>query len=107
MEEAAPVIVELMPKATLQGLTRVIQTLLRVTKPVQELARKRTRVSIDLSLKIDNIGHNQFAGCAGRRRPQVRHEIADGKIDFVANCRDDWYRGIEYRSRYDLFVELP
>jgi hypothetical protein len=107
MEEASPVIVELVRQAPLQSLTCVIQTLLRVTEPVQELPRKRTRASIDLPLKIDNIGHNQFTGCAGSRRPQVRHEIADGKIDFMADRRDYWYRGIKYRSRHDFFVELP
>jgi hypothetical protein len=85
VEKAALVGVDLVCEATLQSLARVIQPLLRIANPIQQLARERARATVDLSLKIHNVGHDQFRRGTGCRCAQIRDEIAYGKIDFVAN----------------------
>src|SRR5437773_11048072 len=90
VEETAFVAVDLVRKAALQGLARVVEPLLRVAHPVQQLAGKPARATVNSSLKIDNIGHNQFCRSARCRRAQIGDEIANGKIDFVTDCRDNW-----------------
>src|SRR5436190_23855296 len=107
VEETAFVAVDLVRKAALQGLAGVVEPLLRVAHPAQQLPRKRACATIDPSLKIDNIGHNQFRRSARCGRAQIRYEITDRKIDFVTYRRDNWHRGIEYCSCNNLFVELP
>jgi hypothetical protein len=107
VKKAALVAVDPVCEATLQSLARVIQPLLRLADPVQQLARKRARTTVDLSLKVRDVGHDQFRRGTGRGRTQIRNEIADGEIDFVANGRDDWHRGMKYRSCDDFFIELP
>src|SRR4030095_1894756 len=59
------------------------------------------------ALEIAHIGHGQLGRRAWRRRAQVGDEIRDREINFVAHRRDHWDRGMEKRSGYDLFVELP
>ena len=76
MEKAALVTVELVRKAALQSFARVIQPLLRVAHPVEQLARERAGATVDTSLEIVNIGNNQFRCRARRRRAQIRDEIA-------------------------------
>src|SRR5439155_12608487 len=107
VEETAFVAVDLVRKAALQGLAAVVEPLLRVAHPVQQLACKPARATVNSPLKINNIGHNQFCRSARCRRAQIRYEITDRKIDFVAHRRDNWHRGIEYCSCNNLFVELP
>jgi hypothetical protein len=68
---------------------------------------KRSSEHIDSPPKIDNIWHNQFRGRARRWRAQVGHEIANRKINFVTDCRDDWHANIGNCSRDDLFIERP
>src|SRR2546430_16881788 len=107
VDETAFVAVDLVGKAALQGLAGVVEPLLRVAHPVQQLAGKPARATVNSSLKIDNIGHNQFRRSARCGRAQIRHEITDRKIDFMTYRRDNWHRGIEYCSCNNLFVELP
>ena len=96
-----------MRKTALQGFARVIEPLLRVAYAVEQLAAQRARATIDLALEIDDVRDNQFGGGARGRRAQIRDKIANGKIDFVTDCRDDWHGGMEYCARDDLFIELP
>src|SRR5438552_10093458 len=107
VEETAPVTVDLVREAALQNLACVIQALLRVAYPVQQLACERAGATVDPPLKIDNIRHNQFRRGARRWRAQIRNEIADGEIDFVTDRGDNWHRGMKNRARDNLFVELP
>src|SRR6266550_4626679 len=107
VEEAALVAVDLVREATLQNLACVVQPLLRVAESVQQLARKPARATIDPPVKIDNIWHNQFRCSARCGRAQIRDEITNRKIDFVADRGDNWHCGIKYCSRDNLFVELP
>jgi hypothetical protein len=107
VEKAALVAVDPVCEATLQSLARVIQPLLRLADAVQQLARKRARTTVDLSLKIRDVGDDQFCRGTGRGRPQIRNEIANRKIDFVPDRGDNWHCGIEYRSCHNLFVKLP
>src|SRR6266508_1027285 len=96
-----------MRETTLQGIPRMVEPLLRVAYTVQQLAAQRARATIDLPLQIDDVGDNQFGGSAWGRRAQVCDKIANGEIDFVTDSRDDWHCGMEYRTRDDLFIELP
>jgi hypothetical protein len=105
--EAALVTVDLVREATLQRLARMIETLLCVPDSAKQLARERTRATIEPSLKIENIGYDQFRAGTWCGRAQVGHEIADGKIDFVTDRRDNWHSGIEYCASDNLFVEFP
>ena len=107
MVETALVALNLMRETTLQGIARVIEPLLRVAYAVQQLAAQRARATIDLALEIDDIRDNQFGGSTRGRRAQICDKIANGKIDFVTDRRDDWHGGMEYRARDDLFIELP
>src|SRR5204863_6423582 len=90
VEETAFVAVDLVGKAALQGLASVVEPLLRVAHPVQQLACKPARANVNSPLKIHNIGYNQFCRSARCRRAQIGDEIANGKIDFVTDCRDNW-----------------
>ena len=107
MVQTALVALNLMRETTLQGIPRVVEPLLRVAYAVQQLAAQRARATIDLALEIYDIRDNQFGGSARCRCAQIRDKIANGKIDFVTDSRDDWHGGMEYRARDDLFVELP
>src|SRR6266404_8103841 len=91
MQETALITVDLVRKTTLQSLARMIQPLLRLADSVQQLPRESTRATLDTPLKIGNIWHNQFRGSARGGRAEVSDKIADGEIDFVANCRDNWH----------------
>src|SRR5512132_3288882 len=107
MVQTTLVTLNLMRETTLQGIPRVVQPLLRVAYVVQQLAAQRARATIDLPLEIYDIRHNQFGGSARGRRAQSCDKVANGKIDFVTDSRDDWHGGMEYRARDDLFIELP
>jgi hypothetical protein len=41
------------------------------------------------ALNFDRIGHDQLGRRAWSGRPKVSNEIGDGKIDLVADCRND------------------
>ena len=75
MGEVAFVTVELVREATLQSLARVIQTLLGLADPAEQLARQRPCATVDPPLQIDSVGHDQFSRGARRRRAQVGDEI--------------------------------
>src|SRR5262249_17458796 len=105
MVQPAFINLDLVRKTALQGLSRVIEPLLRVAYPVEQLALPRARATFDLALEIGDVGDNQFGGSARGRRTQVCDEIAYGKIDFVTDCRDDRYSRMEYCARDDLFIE--
>src|SRR6266550_7695038 len=107
MVQTALVALNLMRETTLQGIPRVIETLLRVAYAVQQLAVQRARATIDLALEIYDIRDNQFGGSARGRCAQICDKVANGKIDFVTDSRYDWHGGMEYRARDDLFIELP
>jgi hypothetical protein len=107
VEKTALVTVDLVREAALQNLACVVQPLLRVLDPVEQLARKPARATIDPPVKIDNIRDNQFRCSARCGRAQISNEITDGKIDFVTDRRDNWHRGIKYCPCNNLFVELP
>src|SRR5215468_8521176 len=107
MVQPAFITLDLVRKTALQGLTRVIEPLLRVANAIKQLPSQSAQATVDLSLEINDVRDNQFGGSARSRRTQVCDEIANGEIDFVTDCRDDWHEGMEYRARDDLFVELP
>src|SRR4029077_11441861 len=107
MVQTALVALNLMRETALHGIPRVVESLLCVAYAVQRLATERARATIDLALEIDDIRDNQFGGSARGRRAQICDKIANGKIDFVTDSRDDWHGGMEYRARDDFFVELP
>src|SRR6266566_1795311 len=107
MVQTALVALNLMRQTTLQGVPRVVEPLLRVAYAVQQLAAQRARATIDLALEIYDIRDNQFGGSARGRRAQICDKVANGKIDFVTDSRDDWHGGVEYRASDDLFIELP
>src|SRR5438552_5971799 len=107
MVQTALVALNLMRQTTLQGVPRVVEPLLRVAYAVQQLATQRVRATIDLPLEIYDIRDNQFGGSARCRCAQIRDKIANGKIDFVTDRRDDWHGRMEYCARDDLFIELP
>src|SRR6266850_31310 len=107
MVQTALAALNLMRETTLQGIPRVIEPLLRVTYAVQQLAAQRARAPIDLALEIYDIRDNQFGGSARGRCAQICDKVANGKIDFVTDRRNDWHGGIEYRASDDLFIELP
>src|SRR5947207_8768716 len=107
VEETAFVALDLVRKAALQGLASVVEPLLRVAHPVQQLACKPAHATVNSPLKIHNIWYDQFCRGTRCRSAQIRDEIADCEIDFVTDCRDNWHRGIEYCSCNNLFVELP
>src|SRR5438093_11695059 len=73
--------VDVVRETTLQCLVPVIQALLRVAYTVQQLARKQARATLDLPLKIDNIGDDQFRG--GTRRWSAKVCVAIGNRDYV------------------------
>src|SRR3982751_2557867 len=104
---SALVTVELVREATLHRLPRMIETLLCVADSAQQLARERTRASVEASLKIENIGHDQFRGGTWCGRAQVGNEIADRKIDFVTDRGNYWHDVIEYCASDNLFVKFP
>src|SRR5512132_2010879 len=107
MAQTALVALNLMRKTTLQGIPRVVEPLLRVAYAIQQLAAQRARATVDLALEIYDIRDDQFGRGAWGRCAQICDKVADGKIDFVTDSRDDWHGGMEYRARNDLFVELP
>src|SRR5436309_16056348 len=107
MEAHAPVAYDLMRKAALQNLASMIQPLLCVAHPVQYLVRECARAAIEPPLKIGNIGYDQFSRSTRRGRAQVRDKIANGEIDFMANCRHNRQGRMEYRACDNLFVEFP
>src|SRR6266487_774495 len=107
MQETALITVDLVRETTLQSLARMIQSLLHLADSVQQLPRERARATIDTPLKIAKIWHNQFCGSTRSRRAQVSDKIADGEIDFMANCRDNWHSRMKYCSCDNFFVELP
>src|SRR5262245_35970865 len=92
VHETALVVLELVREATLQSLSCMIQTLLGVADPAKQLTRDRARATVESPLQIDNVRHDQFSSSARRGRAQIGDEIADGKIDFMANCRNNWHR---------------
>ena len=63
--------------------------------------------SLDASLQIAHVGHDQLRRRARRRRAQVGDEIGNGEIDFVADRANDRNRRMKNRAGDDLFVELP
>src|SRR6266536_851036 len=77
VEEAAFVAVDLMREATLQSLARVIEALLRVAHPVEQLAPDCTCAVIHVPAKIGNVRYNEFSCSARCGRAQVGYEIAD------------------------------
>src|SRR3954454_22587327 len=85
----------------------MIETLLCVASPVQQLTCKRAGGPVDVAAKINNVRDDQFRSSARRRRSQVRDKIADGEINFMTDCRDNRYCRMENSPRDDLFVELP
>jgi len=85
----------------------VIQSLLGIAEANKQLARERTRATVEPSLKIDSVGHDQFRGGTWRGRAQVGDEIADREIDFVPDRRDNRHSNIDNRARDNLLVELP
>src|SRR2546430_11755034 len=99
--------VDVVRETTLQYLAPVIQALLRVAYTVQQLARKQARVTLDLPLKIDNIGDDQFRGDTRRRRAQVCDKIGNREIDFVTDRRDNRHGGMKYGSGDKILVDLP
>src|SRR6476620_10898586 len=107
IQEAPLVALNFVCKTALQGIARMIESLLSIAHAVEHLTPQRARATIDLALEINDVRDNQFGGSAGGRRTQVCDEIANGEIDFVTDGRDDWQRGMEYRARDDLFIELP
>src|SRR6476660_4376362 len=107
MVQTALVALNLMRETTLQGVPRVVDPLLRVAYAVKQLAPQRARATIDLALEIYDIRDNQFGRGTWGRRAQICDKIANGKIDFVTDCRDDWHVGMEYCASDDLFIELP
>src|SRR6476620_7922734 len=107
MVQTPLVALNFMRETTLQGVPRVVDPLLGVAYAVKQLAPQCARATIDLTLEIYDIRHNQFGRSARGRCAQVCHKIANGKIDFVTDSRDDWHGAMEYRARDDLFVELP
>jgi len=107
MHDSALHRVDVVRETTLQCLAPVIQALLRVAYTVQQLARKQARATLDLPLKIDNIGDDQLRGGTRRRRAQVCDEIGNREIDFVTDRRDSRHGGMKYGSCDNLFVELP
>ena len=58
VQKTALVTVDLVAETPPQSLARVIEPLLRVAHPVQQLPRKRARATVNSSLEIDNIWHN-------------------------------------------------
>src|SRR4029077_13768607 len=107
MVQTALVALNLMRETALHGIPRVVESLLCVAYAVQRLATERARATIDLALKIYDIRDNQFGGSARGRRAQICDKVANGKIDFVTNSRDDWHGRMEYRARNNFFIELP
>src|SRR5882672_1336349 len=51
--------------------------------------------------------YDKFGGGAGSRSANVRDEVGDGEIGFVADARDDRNFRIEDGPRDDFFVEGP
>ena len=107
-----------------------VELLLRVAHPLHQLARDRalgqetepgqallekiaqafleTIPQIDdFSRKFRGVGHDQFRGRAGSRRPKIGHEIGDREIDLVADGADDRKRRMKNCASDDLFVEFP
>src|SRR6478752_7126207 len=82
IQEAPLVALNFVRKTALQGIARMIESLLSIPHAVEQLTPQRARATIDLALEI-------------------------GDVDFVTDCRDDWYSRMEYCARDDLFVELP
>ena len=66
-----------------------------------------------LAQKTDLIGqlglvlHDQFSGCRRCRRSQIGDKIGDGKIDLMADARDDRYLRSGDGPRDDFFVKSP
>src|SRR5262249_49503525 len=85
IQEAPLVALDLVHKTALQGLSRVIEPLLRVAYPVEQLAVQRARATIDLALEIYDIRHNQIRGSTRSRRTKICDKIANSKIDFVTD----------------------
>src|SRR5438034_5323019 len=50
---------------------------------------------------------DQLCRSARSGRPQIGHKIADRKINFMANRRDDRQGGMEDGAGDDLFIESP
>src|SRR5258707_1046657 len=107
MREDPTIIVDLVTETAAQSLARVIEPLLRVAHPIEQLAAKPPRAGVEITDKIDNVADNQFRGRARCRRAQVGDEVANGKIDFVANGGDNRHLSTRDGARDDLFVELP
>src|SRR3954447_19672552 len=95
--------VELVPETALQSLACVIESLLRIADAIQQLAAQRTRATVDLSLKVGDVRHNQFRRTAWGRCAQVRDEIADGEINFVTDRLHDRHVRMENCAGDDLF----
>ncbi len=85
VQKTALVTVDLVAETAPQSLAGMIEPLLRVAHPVEQLAPERTRAVIHVPAKIGNVRDNEFRRCARSRGAQVGHEIADGEIDFVAD----------------------
>ena len=96
-----------MRKATLQNFAGVIEPLLRVAHPVEQLASDCTRAVIQVPAKIGNVRDNEFRCRARSRGAQIGHEIANREIDFMSYCRDDRHINIGNGARDNFFVEFP
>src|SRR4029453_17304576 len=77
VQETALVTFDLVAETAPQSLTRMIEPLLGVAHPVEQLAPDCTRAVIHVSAKIGNLRDNEFRRCARSRGAQVSHENAD------------------------------
>ena len=63
--------------------------------------------AIDVREELVLAADDELGGGRRRRRAQVRDEVRDREIGFVADAGDDRDRRCDDRPRQDLFVERP
>src|SRR5262250_550018 len=107
VSKTATVIVDLVPETKPQRVARMIEPLLRVAHPIEQLAAKTARAALEVANKINHVAHDQLGGGARCWRTQIGHEIGNREIDLVSNRRDDGYIDARNYARDDLLVELP
>ncbi len=90
-----------------RSFTRVIEPLLRVAHSIEQLATNSARERVEMTAKIDNVGHDQLGGGAGRWCAQIGDEIGDREIDLVSNRGDDRQFCRGNGARDDFLIELP
>src|SRR2546422_2317144 len=59
------------------------------------------------SSDLKNTLGDDFRRRARRSRADIRHEIADGEINLVADRRNDRHGRLKNRARHGFFVERP